>query len=95
MREPALRLRIRLGVTARTATAAAAAALALGVGTWLFLDALEPPPLEIGGYVLATPRDPRPSSSSTSTGHRFGRTTSWGTGRSSTSATHIAPMSAH
>lgn len=58
MREPAPRLRTRLGVTSRTATvAAAAAAFALGVGTWLLLDAHEPPPLEIGGYVLATPRD--------------------------------------
>jgi len=45
-------------VTARTATVAAAvAALALGLGTWLVLDAFKSPPLEIGGYVLATPRD--------------------------------------
>jgi len=58
MREPSLRRRIRLGVTARTATvAAAAAALALGFGTWLVLDALKSPPLEIDGYVLSTPRD--------------------------------------
>ena len=58
MREPSLRRRIRLGVTARTATvAAAAAALALGCGTWLVLDALKSPPLEIDGYVLSTPRD--------------------------------------
>src|SRR5512139_1049697 len=58
MRAPKLRLGTRLGVTARTATAAAAvAALGLGLGTWLVLDSLNPPPLEIGGYVLATPRD--------------------------------------
>jgi protein SCO1/2 len=58
MREPKLRRLARHGVTARTATVAAAVvAFALGVGTWLFLDAREPPPLEIGGYVLATPRD--------------------------------------
>ena len=45
-------------MTARTATAAAAAAaFALGVGAWLFLDERQPPPPEIGGYVLATPRD--------------------------------------
>jgi protein SCO1/2 len=45
-------------VTPRTATvAAAAAALALGLGTWLVLDAFKAPPLEIHGYVLATPRD--------------------------------------
>ena len=45
-------------MTARTATVAAAvAALALGLGTWLVLDAFKSPPLEIGGYVLATPRD--------------------------------------
>jgi len=45
-------------VPARTATVAAAvAALALGLGTWLVLDAFKSPPLEIGGYVLATPRD--------------------------------------
>ena len=45
-------------MTARTATiAAAVAALALGLGTWLVLDAFKSPPLEIGGYVLATPRD--------------------------------------
>ena len=36
--------------------AAAAAALALGLGTWLVLDSLEPAPLDIGGYLLATPR---------------------------------------
>jgi protein SCO1/2 len=58
MREPKLRLRTRLAVTARTATlAVAAAASALGLGTWLFLHAFGPPPLEIGGYVLATPRE--------------------------------------
>jgi protein SCO1 len=58
MREPRPRLRTRLGVTPRTATvAAAAAALALGLGTWLVLDALKAPPLEIQGYVLTTPRD--------------------------------------
>jgi protein SCO1/2 len=58
MREPKPRLRTRLGVTPRTATvAAAAAALALGLGTWLVLDAFKAPPLEIHGYVLATPRD--------------------------------------
>ena len=58
MRGPKLRLRTRLGVPARTATVAAAgAALALGVGAWFFLDALKPPPLEISGYALATPRD--------------------------------------
>jgi protein SCO1/2 len=45
-------------VTPRTATvAAAAAALALGLGTWLVLDALKAPPLEIHGYVLTMPRD--------------------------------------
>jgi protein SCO1/2 len=57
MREPKLRPRIRHGVTPRATTAAAAAAaLALGLGTWLFLARPTPPP-EIGGYVLATPRD--------------------------------------
>ncbi|HEY3519037.1 MAG TPA: SCO family protein [Gammaproteobacteria bacterium] len=41
----------------RTATvAAAAAAFALGLGAWLFL-ATPPAPPEIGGYVLATPRE--------------------------------------
>ena len=45
-------------MTARTATVAAAvAALALGLGTWLVLDAFKSPPLEIDGYVLATPRE--------------------------------------
>ena len=45
-------------MTPRTATvAAAAAAFALGIGTWLFRDARQSAPLEIGGYVLATPRD--------------------------------------
>jgi protein SCO1 len=45
-------------VTARTATVVAAvAALALGLGTWLILNAIKSPPLEIAGYVLATPRD--------------------------------------
>jgi protein SCO1 len=58
MRESAPRINTRVGVTARTATVAAGtAAFVLGVGTWLFLDGHEPPPLEIGGYVLATPRD--------------------------------------
>ena len=45
-------------MSARTATVAAAvAALALGLGTWLVLNARQSPPLEIDGYVLATPRD--------------------------------------
>jgi protein SCO1 len=44
---------VRLGSTAIVSVAAAAAAL--GVATWLFLDRTPPPP-EIGGYVLATPR---------------------------------------
>lgn len=45
-------------MSARTATVAAAvAALALGLGTWLALNARKSPPLEIDGYVLATPRD--------------------------------------
>ena len=57
MREPKLRAPTRLAVTPRTATvAAAAAAFALGLGAWLVL-ARPPAPLEIGGYVLATPRD--------------------------------------
>jgi protein SCO1/2 len=57
MREPKLRPLTRLGVTPRIAiAAAAAAALALGLGAWHLL-ARPPPPLEIGGYVLATPRD--------------------------------------
>ena len=45
-------------MSTRTATVtAAAAALVLGLGTWLFLDARRSAPLEIGGYVLASPRE--------------------------------------
>jgi len=58
MHAPKLRLSTKLGVKARTAIVTpAAAALALGLGTWLVLDSLKPPPVEINGYVLATPRD--------------------------------------
>jgi protein SCO1/2 len=31
--------------------------MALGLATWLLVDGRDVPPLEIGGYVLATPRD--------------------------------------
>jgi protein SCO1/2 len=41
--------------SARTVIVAAAAA-ALGLATWLLLDGRAPAPLEIRGYVLATPR---------------------------------------